>query len=194
MSDWDSSSSDDNDLDTSRDQPDTPAELLEILKQKYKDPQSDIGYTDVSSIYRYFRGKLPYKDIYKFLSTTDGYTLTKRVKKPRIFNMTYSSRLRQNLQVDVFFMQEFKKENDNFMHILVGVDVWSRFMWVCPLRNTSAVEGVRGVEHIFSRMGQLPENLTADKGSEFVSKKFRSYLKSRNVTLHHIVEPNPRKL
>ena len=102
--------------------------------------------------------------------------------------MTYSSRLRQNLQVDVFFMSEFKKENDNIMHILAGVDVWSRFMWVCPIKNTSGDEGIRGINNILDQMKNPPSNLTADKGSEFVSKKFRQFLTRKKIKLYHSVE------
>ena len=183
MNEWDSSESD-----GETDQEIDPHDLVERLKNQYTDVSSPIGYADVSTIYRHFKGKLPYKYIYDFLSTTDGYTLTKRSKKPRHFNMTYSSRLRQNLQVDVFFMSEFKKENDNIIHILTGVDVWSRFMWVCPIQNTSGSEGIRGVNNILDQMGQAPTNLTADRGSEFVSKKFHQFLTRKKIKLHHSVE------
>merc|ERR1711905_100036 len=52
---------------------------------------------------------------------------------------------------DVFYMQEFQDQNDNIRHILVGLDVWSHYMWACPLKSTSAAEGLRGTKIILER-------------------------------------------
>ena len=107
--------------------------LLKLLDRKYVDTSSPIAYSDAKSIYKHFQGKLKMKEIMDFLSTKDAYTLTKRTRRARHYNMTYVKKKRHNIQLDVFYMQEFHAKNDNIRHILVGVDVWSSFMWACPL-------------------------------------------------------------
>lgn len=160
-------------------------ELEQDLKAKYTDHASPIGFSDVKTIYEYFNHELPVKNINHFLSTQDGYTLTRRSRRLKVYNMTYVSRKRENIQMDVFFMSEFKKYNDNIQHILIGVDVFSRFMWVAPLKNTSAAEGIRGVTDIIQQIRGKIENLTVDKGSEFISAKFRNVIKNHGIDLHY---------
>ncbi len=98
-------------------------ELLDDLKQKYVDVNSPIGYAGAKTIFRYYKRKLPIDRIKIFLSEKDGYTLTKRSRRARYYNKTYCRRLRQNLQLDVFYMTEFAKQNKGIKHILIGVDV-----------------------------------------------------------------------
>ena len=159
--------------------------LLKLLDRKYVDTSSPIAYSDAKSIYKHFQGKLKMKEIMDFLSTKDAYTLTKRTRRARHYNMTYVKKKRHNIQLDVFYMQEFREQNDNICHILVGVDVWSRFMWACPLQSTSADEGLRGTKIILEKVDELPTNLTLDKGSEFVSNKYKKYIKSLNIRLFY---------
>lgn len=159
--------------------------LLKILARKYVDTASPIAYSDAKSIYEYFRGKLKMKQILDFLSTKDAYTLTKRTRRARYYNMTYVNKRRDNIQLDVFYMQEFQDQNDNIRHILVGLDVWSRYMWACPLKSTSAAEGLRGTKIILESANELPKNLTLDKGSEFVSNKYKNYIRSLKIKLFY---------
>jgi len=158
--------------------------LLKDLEDKYVNTNSSIAYSDAKTIYNYYKGKISYKEIAHVLSTKDGYTLTKRSRRARYYNPTYCRKLRQNLQLDVFYMQEFSKENDGYIHILIGVEVWSRFMWAVPLKSTSALEGLRGTKEILNQTGHF-SNITVDKGSEFISNKYKKYIKSLNTTLHY---------
>ena len=83
-------------------------------------------------------------------------------------------------------MREFKNQNNGIEHILIAVDVFSRRLWAAPLRNTSGLEGVRGLKVILSQIiDNKFMNITCDKGSEFVSKRFKDYVHSLGARLHH---------
>ena len=114
---------------------DSNTDSLTQLEKEYIAVSSPIGYSDAKTIHKYFKGKLNMKQITEFLSTKDAYTLTKRTRRARYYNMTYCRGLRQNIQLDVFYMQEFQEQNDGCKHILLGVDVWSRYMWACPIKT-----------------------------------------------------------
>ncbi len=160
-------------------------EIMEQLKEGYTKPGSPLGFTDAQTIYKYFNGQLSYEKIYEFLASQDAYTLTRRSRRLKYYNMTYVFRKRQNIQMDVFFMREFKKSNKSIEHILIGIDVFTRYMWACPIYNTSANEGIRGTKNILEQIGDDIENLTVDKGSEFVSRKYRTFIEKRGVKLHY---------
>jgi hypothetical protein len=185
MDDWDSSDTETDTEDSDTDNEMDTEQMVQELKEKYTDVTSPLGYTDAKTIYTYFKGGLHMDQIMEFLSSKDAYTLTKRTRRARYYNMTYCKSLRENIQMDVFFMQEFQKDNDGITHILLGVDVWSRFMWSCPIRNTSANEGLRGTKEILTLAGGYTKNLTVDKGSEFISNKYKTYIKGQKIKLHY---------
>ena len=164
---------------------DIQSDPLTELEKQYIDVSSPIGYSDVKTIHRHFKGRLNKTQIKDFLSTKDAYTLTKRTRRAKYYNMTYCRGLRQNIQMDVFYMQEFHEQNDGCKHILLGVDVWSRYMWACPIKNTTGAEGLRGTQKILEQAGGFTTNLTLDKGSEFVSNKYKKYIQGLNIKLHY---------
>ena len=184
---WEESEYDNADQSSETDDGETPdsTSLLKDLQEKFTDTTSPIGYSDAKTIYEYYKHRLSMSEISNFLSTKDAYTLTRRTKRPRHFNMTYCRKLRENLQLDTFFMLEFRKENDGIGHILIGVDVWSRFMWAVPIQNTTGSEGLRATKNILTRAGGYVDNITVDKGSEFISAKYKKYVQSKRIKLHY---------
>ena len=53
---------------------------------------------------------------------------------------------------------------------------FSKFVWVVPLRNKIGESLVNGFKSILD-LGQSPEKLQTDKGTEFLNHNFQSFLK-----------------
>ncbi len=63
--------------------------------------------------------------------------------------------------------------------------MFSRYMFAEAIKNCSKEEGLRGTKAILKKAKTPVENITVDKGSEFVSKKYQNYIKSLNTKLHY---------
>ena len=60
------------------------------------------------------------------------------------------------------------------------IDVFSKFVWVVPLKNKTGESLVNGFQIILDT-GRSHENLQTDKGTEFLNRNFQSFLKEKNT-------------
>ena len=75
---------------------------------------------------------------------------------------------------DLADMQKLSRYNDGVTFLLVVIDVFSRFLWVEPLKNKSDKSVVEGFQKIFER-GRKPRRLRTDKGVEFMGNVSQDY-------------------
>ena len=68
-------------------------------------------------------------------------------------------------------------------YLLVVIDVFSKFLWVRPMKNKSASSLVQAFDSILSEK-RKPEKLRTDKGTEFVNKSFQQYLKKQGIQFY----------
>jgi hypothetical protein len=134
--------------------------------------------------------KIGLRFIKRFLSSTDAYSLQKRVqrnfKRRHIVVDTIDTLWDGDLQ-DV---RNISKYNDGIQFILVLQDVFSRYLFTYPLKQKSANEVIKALKEIFSK-GRRPRVLRTDKGSEFKNRWVKAFLKKENV--HPIYTENETK-
>ena len=75
------------------------------------------------------------------------------------------------------------KENDGVNYLLVVIDVFSKFLWVRPMKNKTAHSLVQTFDSILSEK-RKPENLRTDKGTEFINESFQQYLKKQEIQFY----------
>ena len=63
------------------------------------------------------------------------------------------------------------------------IDVFSKYGWIVPDWKTESVSSA--FQHIFKKSKRKPEKLWTDKGSEFISKHFKDFLKRHSIILYH---------
>lgn len=83
-------------------------------------------------------------------------------------------------QVDLVDMSSLSKENDGFNYLLTCIDVFSKYVWVVPLKRKTAAALVEAFKKIF-RGGRHPRILYADKGTEFSNRLLKKLLKDKDV-------------
>ncbi len=76
------------------------------------------------------------------------------------------SRPLKQFQADFCDMQALAEHNDGFKYLQVVIDVLSKKVYVCVLKNETAAEVVRAFESVFKE-SQTPEKLQSDGGKEF---------------------------
>ena len=68
-------------------------------------------------------------------------------------------------------MQPFSKDNNGIKYLLTVMDIFSKFVWIVPLKRKTGQE----VTNAFSRIlkGRRPIEIWVDGGSEFYNKDVR---------------------
>ena len=72
---------------------------------------------------------------------------------------------------DLVEMQKFSKWNKGIKYLLMVIDVFSKYGWIKPLNNKKTETLVR--------------HLMKYKGSEFISRHFKDFLKRAGIRLYH---------
>ena len=65
------------------------------------------------------------------------------------------------------------------------IDVLSKYGWIVSLKDKKTESTNLAFDTIFKKSKRKPEKLWTDKGSEFISKHFKDFLKKNSITLYH---------
>ena len=63
-------------------------------------------------------------------------------------------------------MQPVSTENDGYRYLLVCIDVFSKFLWVIPLKTKTGPALVTAFK-IILESGRKPQKIQTDQGTEF---------------------------
>ena len=77
-------------------------------------------------------------------------------------------------------MTYWSKVNDNVSHLLVVIDVLSRFAWVRQCKDKSSPSIIRAFSSILN-LGRKPEKLQTDQGREFKNNRFKDFCSSNGI-------------
>uniref|UniRef100_A0A158P4L6 Integrase catalytic domain-containing protein n=1 Tax=Tetranychus urticae TaxID=32264 RepID=A0A158P4L6_TETUR len=89
-------------------------------------------------------------------------------------------RIDEQWQADLMDMTYWSKQNDGFVHLLVVIDILSRFAWVQPCKDKSASTIINAFSEILAS-GRKPEKLQTDQGREFANVRFRNFCSSNGI-------------
>ena len=129
-------------------------------------------------------------DAKTWATTQDTYTLHKPIRRRFARNRIHVSEIDQQHQIDLVDMQELAKYNDGVKHLLVCIDILSKFAWVEPLKNKTGPVVRAALERIFAG-GRIPQRIQSDRGTEFLNPHVQSLLRQRNVS--YFVSTNETK-
>lgn len=95
-------------------------------------------------------------------------------------NPVNSSRPFQRLYVDI--LGPYPRSKTGYIGLLIVLDHFTKFHWVCPLRKfTSSVIQVFLENQIFHIYG-VPETIVSDNGSQFKSNDFNAFLTAYGIS------------
>ena len=86
---------------------------------------------------------------------------------------------------DLVEIQKYGKWNKGIKYLLMVIDVFSKYGWIEPLKDKKTESVSLAFDHIFKKSKRKPEKLWTDKGSEFISKHFKDFLKTHSIILYH---------
>lgn len=72
----------------------------------------------------------------------------------------------QHWQIDTMDMIQYARQNRGYKYILVIIDIFTKFIYIHPLRNKTQFEVAQVLKKIFLS-GDIPDKLHSDNGTEF---------------------------
>ena len=103
--------------------------------------------------------------------------IIRKFKKRKIY-----SGFRDNIWgADLADMQLTTKFNKGFRFLLCVTDIFSKYVWVVPLKEKKGVSIVRAFQKILDKSGHTSNKIWVDKGSEFYNSSFKKWLNDNYI-------------
>ena len=148
------------------------------LKRTYYNVKQPGSLGGVSALARATEQKK--KDVRRWLSFEDTYTLHKPVRRKFLRRRTIVGGIDHQWQADLIDLQKLKKDNNGYVYLLTCIDVLSKYAWVVPLKDKTGASLVTAFQEIFSE-GRVPLKLQTDKGTEFKNRLVQKLLREFKV-------------
>ena len=156
------------------------------LHRHYYDPKRVGSYGGVAALRRVVPAE---RDVERWLSTQDAYTLHKPVRRHFKRRCVVVGGPNQQWQADLVDMSRLKAANDGTTFLLTVIDVFSKRAWCIPLKSKSAASLVAAFRRLLNDVNNnRPTTLQTDKGSEFLNRPLQRLLKEYGV--HHFATHN----
>ena len=78
---------------------------------------------------------------------------------------------------DLADMQLISKFNRRFRFLLCVIDIFSKYVWVVPLKDKKGVSIVDAFQKILDKSGCKPNKVWVDKGSEVYNNSYKKMVK-----------------
>ena len=160
----------------------------EYLTHVYYNPKRSGGLGGVERLYRDVKKDGKYDisraQLKKWLMKQDTYTLHKPARRHYKRNRVIVGGIDELWQMDLADMQAIATDNDGYRYLLVCIDVFSKFVWVIPLKTKTGPALVTAFKKILES-GRKPQKIQTDQGTEFFNKHFKDLMKEEEIQLYN---------
>ena len=161
--------------------------MNDYLTTMYNDISGPGSFQGINKLYKAVKDDGVYEiylsEVKDWLSTNKPYTMHKPTRKVKKRTRVLVSGIDDQFEADLASMDKeaYVKQNDGIKFLLVVIDVFSRFLWVRPLKDKSASTVTKAFDDIFKDSKRLPRRLRTDRGTEFTSAETRAFFKRKAI-------------
>lgn len=164
------------------------------LHDIYYDPKHPSSFGGVNKLYKAAlkdgRRDITKSRVKNFLSQQETYSMHKAVNNAFRRNKVLVTGKDDQWEMDLMDMASYAKFNDNVRYVLLAIDVFSKFVWLRPLKNKTGVQVRQAIDDILLQ-GRKARRIRTDNGSEFLAKTVQDMLKSSGI--EHFTSQNEVK-
>ena len=117
------------------------------------------------------------------LEHVDSYVLHREYKRPRNFNPYFIYAKRDLVQADLIDIQSLAKHNAGVKHLFLLIDVFTRKVWVIPLKSKLGTEVRNALRRWLSSLRDKPKVISTDGGTEFWNRPVKDLLAQEGIEL-----------
>ena len=127
--------------------------------------------------------KITTKQIKQFLENNFAYSLNRPVKKVKKRPKVIVAGLDDQFDADLADMKDavYSDANKKVKYLLVVIDIFSRFLWIKPLRDKEAKTVVKAFSEIFASSKRKPRRIRTDRGKEFTSEVTKNFFEREKI-------------
>jgi len=107
--------------------------------------------------------------IRRYIQSLDDYSLQKPIKRSFKRARVEVSGPYEQYDADLADVSNISKQNDGVKFLLIVIDVFSRFLYVEPVKKKTGKEVLKAFQDVTTR-SKIPKRMRSDKGSEFNNK------------------------
>lgn len=171
--------------------------MEKILTNIYFNPENPASFGGVNKLYKEaknYTSKIKLSDVKNFLNKYDTYTLHKPTRRRYKTNKTIALAPDHMWQTDLTDMQRYATENDGFRYILFVIDVYTRQLFLKPLKSKHSSEVSKAFFEIITETNRFPAYVSSDFGKEYLGSEFQNMLKAFNIGYFTCNSPNKASL
>ena len=120
-----------------------------------------------------------------WLEEQDAYTLHRPVRKRFARNPYTVTNVGDVWECDLLDVQSYARYNDNYRYVLSVIDVFSKYLYLIPMKTKSGPAVTAAFRSIFVDKPKLssrrPVWVRTDKGKEFLNKNFQDMLRDEGI-------------
>ena len=161
-------------------------EKTDIIKKVYHNPIS--GYSSIQSTYKEAKSidkSITLQDVKDYLSKLPQKQLQFKYKG---YNSFIANEFLEQIQLDVADFTNNASQNDGFRYGLAGVDVFSRYGWLVPMKTKQPPDLIMAFKEIMRVIG-IPKSIFMDQEGGMLSTEFIKVLNENKIeqktTLNH---------
>ena len=116
-------------------------------------PEHPASFTGLDKLYRIAKKEFPSitrTEIKQWAEINLSYSLHESSRRNFKRNKIYAPEIDNLWEADLAFVQDVAKENDGVNYLLIVIDIFSKFLWVRPMRNKTACSLEQAFESILS--------------------------------------------
>jgi hypothetical protein len=152
-----------------------------LLNTIYYDPKHPAGFASVRKLYDAVKHKgYTLKQVRQWLSSQDAYTLHRPARRNYQHARIIVSGIDDQWELDLFDMATIAKHNDGVRFGLLVIDVFSKYLWIKPVKSKKPAEVAIAFSQILSE-GRKPRVVRSDLGKEFTGRPFEDVLKENHI-------------
>ena len=145
---------------------------------EYYNPSSVSSFGGVNRLSK--NSKTKRKNVKKWLSLQDTYTLHKPVRRNFLRRRVLTGSIGYQYQVDLVDLRKFSTWNDGMNYLLMCIDCFSKVGYAKPIKTKKSPSVIPALRQIFFE-GQKPMYISMDAGSEFLSNVMKKFYHDEGI-------------
>lgn len=158
--------------------------MQDYLETVYYDPSHPASFSGLNKLYKWLKQDGQYavtlKSVKKWLEGSEAYTLHREVKRKFRRNRVQVTGLDVQWDADLIDYVDISKYNEAHKYILLCIDIFSRYVWLQPIKNKKAHTIIEAFKSIFGK-GRKPKRIRSDKGGEFTAHAVKKFLEKQDI-------------
>lgn len=152
----------------------------EEIKAAFRRPGHKVAFSAPGNVARTYG--ISQEKARRLLEEVDSYVTHREYKRPSVFNPYYVYKRRELIQADLIDISELRAHNNGVRYLLLIIDVFTKKIWVYPLKTKEGTKVRDALADWLDRIGQpTPEVFATDAGNEFFNRHVRALMNERGV-------------